>query len=168
MAASPPALWASTRRRQPRSTSAASSRWAIFTSTIDYWHFDFSNPLGSESAGAILTAIFPNGAAGANNCANPAFTALIARVTFANGLCAATVGGVNNVARVHVNFINNGPQQTHGIDLSLQYILEDVFDGGDALTARVDGTYNINYRVSAQTIEGVSGVQCASTMPPAG
>jgi iron complex outermembrane receptor protein len=126
-----------------------------FTGTIDYWHFDFSNPLGSESAGAILTAIFPNGAAGANNCANAAYAALIARVTFANGACAATVGGVNNVARVHVNFINNGPQQTHGIDLSAQYFLENVFDGGDVLTARVDGTYNINYRVSAQTIEGI-------------
>ena len=126
-----------------------------FTATLDYWHFDFSNPLGSESAGAILTAIFPNGAAGANNCANPAYAALVARVTFSNGLCAATVGGVNNVARVHVNFINNGPQQTHGIDLSAQYIFEDVIDGGDALTARVDGTYNINYRVSAQTIEGI-------------
>lgn len=126
-----------------------------FTGTLDYWHFDFSNPLGSESAGAILTAIFPNGAAGANNCANPAYAALIARVTFANGLCAATVGGINNVARVHVNFINNGPQQTHGIDLSAQYIFEDVIDGSDALTARVDGTYNINYRVSAQTIEGI-------------
>jgi iron complex outermembrane receptor protein len=126
-----------------------------FTATVDYWHFDFSNPLGSESAGAILTAIFPNGAAGANNCANAAYTALIARVTFANGACAATVGGVNNVARVHVNFINNGPQQTHGIDLSAQYVFDDVVDGGDVLTARLDGTYNINYRVSAQTIEGI-------------
>ena len=126
-----------------------------FTATVDYWHFDFSNPLGAESAGAILTAIFPNGAAGANNCANPAYAGLISRVTFANGTCAALVGGVNNVARVRVNFINNGPQQTHGIDYSAQYIFEDVFDGGDALTVRDDGTYNINYRVSAQTIEGI-------------
>ena len=127
-----------------------------FTGTIDYWHFDFSNPLGSESAGAILTAIFPNGAAGANNCANPAYAALISRVTFANGACAALVGGVNNVARVRVNFINNGPQQTHGIDYAAQYVFDDVLDGGDALTLRVDGTYNINYRVSAQTIEGIT------------
>ncbi|MBV9420906.1 MAG: TonB-dependent receptor, partial [Alphaproteobacteria bacterium] len=32
-----------------------------FTATLDYWHFDFSNPLAAESAGSILTAIFPNG-----------------------------------------------------------------------------------------------------------
>ncbi|MBV9045264.1 MAG: TonB-dependent receptor, partial [Alphaproteobacteria bacterium] len=126
-----------------------------FTATLDYWHFDFSNPLAAESAGSILTAIFPNGAGGANNCANPAYAALIARVTFANGACAATVGGVNNVARVRVNFINQGPQQTHGIDLSMQYMMHDMFDTGDTLTARIDGTYNINYRVSGQTIEGI-------------
>ena len=46
--------------------------------TVDFWRFDFDNPIATEPVGGIVSAVFPNGAAGANNCANPALAALVA------------------------------------------------------------------------------------------
>ena len=138
--------------------------WENFSGTLDFWHFDFQNPLGTESGNAILGAIFPNAPASfvtGNNCANPAFAALINRVTFNSAAatqqlkCLATTS-VSNIARVHVNTINGGSQMTQGIDYSLQYIWPDAIQDGDAFTFQALGTYNLNYQVSAQVVEGIT------------
>jgi iron complex outermembrane receptor protein len=138
--------------------------WENFSGTVDFWHFDFSNPLGTESGNAILGAIFPNAPVSfvsGNHCADPAFATLINRVTFNSGAgtqqlrCLATTS-VANIARVHVNTINGGSQMTQGIDFSLQYIWPDAIHEGDAFTFQAVGTYNLNYKVSEQVVEGVT------------
>ena len=135
-----------------------------FSGTLDFWHFDFANPLGTESGNAILGAIFPGAPANfalGNQCANPAFAGLINRVTFNSAAatqvlrCQATVS-IANIGRVHVNTINGGSQMTQGFDLAAQYILPDTFEEGDAWTFSTTGTYNLNYKVSKQVVEGVT------------
>jgi iron complex outermembrane receptor protein len=138
--------------------------WENFSGTVDFWHFDFANPLGTESGNAILGAIFPNAPASfvlGNNCADPAYANLINRITFNSAAatqvlrCQATVS-VSNISRVHVNTINGGSQMTQGIDYSLQYIWPDAIYDGDAFTFQAVGTYNLNYKVSAQVVEGIT------------
>ena len=135
-----------------------------FSGTLDFWHFDFANPLGTESGNAILGAIFPGAPASfaaGNQCANPAFATLINRVTFNSAAatqvlrCQATVS-IANIARVHVNTINGGSQMTQGFDLAATYTLPDTFEDGDAFTFNAVGTYNLNYKVSKQIVEGVT------------
>ncbi|HEX4301427.1 MAG TPA: TonB-dependent receptor [Rhizomicrobium sp.] len=138
--------------------------WEGISGTVDFWHFDFSNPLGTESGNAILGAIFPNAPssfAAGNNCLNPAYANLINRVTFNSAAltqalrCNATTS-VSNIARVHVNTNNGSAVQTQGIDLGLQYLWKDAIYDGDALTFRVDGTYTANYKVAPQVVEGIT------------
>ncbi len=144
--------------------------WEGFSGTLDFWHFDFANPLGTESGNAILGAIFPGAPGsfgpaspvpGSNNCLVAAYANLINRITFNSALptqaarCNATAN-VSNIARVHVNTINGGSQMTQGFDLAATYIMPDVIEDGDNFTFNVAGTYNLNYKVSKQVVEGVT------------
>ena len=114
---------------------------------MDYWSFDFEGPIDNESGSDIVNALFPNGAAGANNCANPAFAPLLSRVTF-TGACGATA-----INRVRINFVNGPDVKTSGLDFSASYRARDVL-GGD-MNFGADLTYVIEYQVDANTIEGV-------------
>jgi iron complex outermembrane recepter protein len=118
-----------------------------FRATVDYWSFDFEGPIDNESGSDIVNTLFPNGAAGANNCANPAFAALLSRVTF-TGACGATA-----INRVRINFVNGPDVKTSGLDFSASYRARDVL-GGD-MNFGADLTYVIEYQVDANTIEGV-------------
>jgi iron complex outermembrane receptor protein len=119
-----------------------------FRASVDYWSFDFEGPIDNESGSDIVNALFPNGAAGANNCANPAFAPLLSRVTF-TGACGATA-----INRVRINFVNGPDVKTSGLDFSASYRARDVV-GGD-MTFGADLTYVIEYQVDANTIEGVA------------
>ena len=118
-----------------------------FRASVDYWSFDFEGPIDNESGSDIVNTLFPNGAAGANNCANPAFAALLSRVTF-TGACGATA-----INRVRINFVNGPDVKTSGLDFSASYRARDVL-GGD-MNFGADLTYVIEYQVDANTIEGV-------------
>jgi iron complex outermembrane receptor protein len=118
-----------------------------FTTTMDYWNFDFENPLTAESGLNILSAIFPT--AGVGNCANPAYANLIARVTF-NGACNSA-----NIVRTKIFQINGAPVHTNGIDFAADYLFDDVPYLGGTLDAHLDGTYVIRYHVGDQMVEGI-------------
>jgi iron complex outermembrane receptor protein len=118
------------------------------TATVDYWHFDFQNPLTTESGLNIINAIFPIGLP--NHCGDAAFTQLLTRVTFTGGGCAAA-----NIVRTKVFNINGAPVHTSGIDFAADYILDD-FGWGGSLDTHIDGTYTIDYKVGAQVVEGVT------------
>ncbi|HMO42593.1 MAG TPA: TonB-dependent receptor, partial [Phenylobacterium sp.] len=96
----------------------------------------------------IVNAIFPNGAAGANNCANPAFAPLLSRISF-TGACSAAA-----INRVRINFVNGPDVTTNGIDVSASYRARDVL-GGD-MNFGMDLTYVLEYAVDPTTIEGVT------------
>ncbi|WP_333587194.1 TonB-dependent receptor [Phenylobacterium sp.] len=119
-----------------------------FRASIDYWNFDFKGPIDNESGSDIVNAIFPNGAAGANNCANPAFAPLLSRISF-TGACSAAA-----INRVRINFVNGPDVTTNGIDVSASYRARDVL-GGD-MNFGMDLTYVLEYAVDPTTIEGVT------------
>ena len=119
--------------------------YAGFSGTLDYFRFDFSNPITSESGLNIINTVFPTGQP--NNCANPAFAQLLTRFTF-SGACSAA-----NIVRVRTSTINGTPWRTDGMDASGEYRWRDVFGG--RLRVGADVTYTFNFNVGAQIVEGV-------------
>jgi iron complex outermembrane recepter protein len=117
-----------------------------FKATLDYWRFDFDNPIVAEPISGLVAALFPT--AGAGNCGVAAFAAIEAKFTFA-GVCNSA-----NIARLNTLYINGSPLTTDGIDVSADYIFDD-FVGGD-LKIGLDATYTLQYKIDALTIGGVA------------
>lgn len=125
-----------------------------FSSTIDYWSYDFTDSLEAESGTEMVAAFFGTTAPSAanptpaNQCNNAAFDRLETRFTFQNGVCS-----IANLIRVQTNVINGPDQKISGIDLGASYLFEGVI-GGDLLIGG-DGTYTLEYEREAAIVEGV-------------
>jgi iron complex outermembrane receptor protein len=119
-----------------------------FKGTIDYWSFDFDNPIVTEPVGGIFSALFPS-AAGTGNCGQPGLAGLQARFTFQGGTCS-----VSTLSRIATNWINGPAIKTSGVDVLADYDWNDAFAGGDV---HVGGslTYVNEYSVAATTVAGV-------------
>ncbi|MGH8176008.1 MAG: TonB-dependent receptor [Steroidobacter sp.] len=127
-------------------------RAGAFSGSLDYWNFDFDNPIVVEPVGGIVASLFPNGAALPNNCGNPAFAGIQNRFTFGGaGACSAS-----NISRLEVNWINGAPVKTSGLDLIGQYDWDGVFGG--QVSFGVNATYILEYEVDAQQVEGTDVV----------
>ncbi|CAN5328262.1 TonB-dependent receptor [soil metagenome] len=120
-----------------------------FSATVDYFRFEFGNPIGTESGIQILNAIFPSGQP--NKCADPTYAALISRVTF-NGACAP-----GNIVRTRTNTINGAAIMTDGLDFSADYRWRDAPFGG-RINLGLDATFIFDYQVGATVVEGITTV----------
>ncbi|MCA3747441.1 TonB-dependent receptor [Phenylobacterium sp.] len=110
-----------------------------FKGSIDFWSFDFKDPIIVEPFGPLL----------ANVLANPTGSPFANRVTFsANPPTAATF------ERIRVNIANGPDVNTSGIDASAEYSIPDVL-GGAAVTFGGDMSYVLEYKVDALVIDGV-------------
>ncbi|HEY8573136.1 TonB-dependent receptor domain-containing protein [Phenylobacterium sp.] len=119
-----------------------------FQAAIDFWNFDFANPLVTEPVGGMFATLFPTGA-GTGNCGNAAFAGLQSRFVFGTGLAC----NVANLSRIRT-FVVNGPAvQTNGVDILVNYDVDDIWGGRAAVGATV--TYTNKYSVAATTVEGV-------------
>jgi iron complex outermembrane receptor protein len=118
-----------------------------FQATVDFWNFDFDNPLVTEPVGGIFSAMFPTGT-GTGNCDNPAFAALRARFVFGNGVC-----NVANLSRIRTFNVNGPAIKTNGIDLLADYDIADLWGARGRIGGSV--TYVNKYSVEATTVEGV-------------
>jgi iron complex outermembrane receptor protein len=127
-------------------SAGAAFRVGGLRATIDYWSFDFKDPLVSEPLEAIVSTMFPGNSS--VNCGNPAYAALQARFEF-TGACAVT-----NVSRVRTQFINGSNQKTSGIDLLADYDFPNPVVGGD-VTVGGSLTYVLDYKVSELLVEGL-------------
>ena len=121
-----------------------------FKASIDYFYFDFKNPIVAEPVAGMVASLYPNGAAGANNCADPAYAGLVARFTF-NGACGTPT---TSIARLRTNYINGAPVKNSGLDFSAEYRFREVA-GGD-LTFGGNATYIQKYKVGATVVEGIT------------
>ena len=119
-----------------------------FKGSIDYFRFDFENPIVTEPVAGIVNTLYPNGSAGANRCADPTLAALVARFTF-NGVC----GPPTNIARLRTSYINGAPVENSGFDFSGDYRFDNVV-GGD-LTLGGNATYISEYKIGATSVEGI-------------
>lgn len=121
-----------------------------FKASIDYFAFDFKNPIVAEPVAGIVSALYPNGPAGSNNCANPAYAALVARFTF-NGSCATPT---TSIARLKTFYVNGAPVKNSGLDFSADYRFKNVMGGDVSLGGTA--TYIRKYEVGASQVEGIT------------
>ncbi|MFA5600259.1 MAG: TonB-dependent receptor [Phenylobacterium sp.] len=115
--------------------------------TLDYWRFDFGNPIGTESGTRMFATLIQGG------CNFPA--AFLARFTPNTATPIGPGAGCTpaNVARARVNTINGAEINTSGIDGSITVRFDDVWGGRLRLGA--DFTYVFEYKVGAMMVEGV-------------
>jgi iron complex outermembrane receptor protein len=119
-----------------------------FKASIDYFQFDFDKPIVAEPVAGMTSALYPNGATGANNCGNPAYAALQARFTF-----TTSCNTISSLARLKTYYVNGPSIKNSGIDFSADYVFEGVM-GGD-LRLGANATYISEFKIDAQTVEGV-------------
>ncbi len=117
-----------------------------FHSNIDYWGYDFKDPIVSEPVAGLVNTLFPNGASVINNCGNPAYAAIQARFTFAGACSPTTIG------RLLTKYINGPTMKTSGIDLNADYTFNQIY-GGD-LTIGGDAAYVLQYSIGPTQVEG--------------
>jgi iron complex outermembrane receptor protein len=110
--------------------------------TIDYWQFDFENPIVAEPVSGLVNAVFPTGAAA--NCSSP----LAARFTFNNLGCAGA-----NIVRLQTYYSNGSEVKTSGVDIVGDYKWDEVLKGGD-ITVGGSVTITNEYKVGATYIGG--------------
>ncbi|CAN1530834.1 CirA Outer membrane receptor proteins, mostly Fe transport [Caulobacteraceae bacterium] len=112
-----------------------------FSATVDYWNFDFQDPITTDPVAGIVNAVFPGGVA---NCASP----LAARFTFLGGVCSSA-----NIQRLRTDTVNGAGVKTSGIDVLADYTLDDVLGG--RLTVGTSVTYVFEYVTEATEVDGV-------------
>lgn len=124
-----------------------------FKASVDYWSFDFDNPITAEPVSDFANTLYPTNTT--NRCLDPAYSAIRARFIFndTNGNGTDDDCATANISRLNTLIINGSPIKTDGVDFSASYEWDSVFEG--SLTVGVDGTYVNKYEVSDQFIEGI-------------
>ncbi len=126
-----------------------------FDAALDYYTYKLEDLLTTEPQNAIVNAVFPNGAAGANNCATVDAKFLADHFVF-NGACSAA-----NLAKVQLLRIN-GPESTFsGLDLRASYRFDDVVGGALTVGAVVNQTLEFDFEafsVAGLAIPGFDAV----------
>ncbi len=107
-----------------------------FYASVDYWRFDFEDPLQTESSGQIVAAYVARGCAGATSPSRDCD--FLRSHVFPTGITAALL------ERVDTNFINGGDITTSGVDFFVQYDFEDPILGGE-LSLGGEATYTIEF-----------------------
>ena len=115
-----------------------------FSASLDYYNFDFSDPVIVEEQANIV-----NAAVAALATPNTDDDAILARITF-NDPTAPSAG---SISRVRTN-ITNGPDiQTSGVDLRMQNSWD--LSNTAEFTLGTDATYIIEYEVDPYFVEGL-------------
>ncbi|WP_036767019.1 TonB-dependent receptor domain-containing protein [Parvularcula oceani] len=113
--------------------------------SVDYWRYEIEDTIVTEPLNGLVSTLF----ADPSNCTDPAFGGLRSRFTFTEGVC-----DINNIARVRTNIVNGGSVDTSGLDFIVNYVKDDVLNGG-TFGIGATATYMIEYEVSDQIVEGI-------------
>lgn len=119
-----------------------------FDAAIDYYNYEVEKILTTEPQNAIVNAVFPNGATGANNCATVGAQFLADHFVF-NGPCSAT-----NIAKVQLLRINGPDASFSGLDLRASYRFDNVVGG--ALTFGVVANQTLDYKFDGFNVSGLA------------
>ncbi len=130
-----------------------------FTASLDYYDFDFTDPIIVESQSSVVAAALASinaevaaAAAGARPTDAGNLGSIVSRLSFDGGdpfNGGGTVGG--NIARIATNIVNGPGIETSGIDFRAENVW-DMANGGE-VSLGVDATYVINYDVADFAIE---------------
>ena len=127
--------------------------------SLDYFNFDFQDPITSEPVSGLVASVFPNGIGAGQqaNCLSP----FASRFSFSGGATCASFASASAastaITRVQTNTINGAGVQTSGIDLLADYTFDDV--GGGSLTIGGSATYVLEYVTDSLEIGGVELVK---------
>jgi outer membrane receptor protein involved in Fe transport len=108
-----------------------------FYASVDYWSFNFEDPLQLESANQIVAAY------GANGCADGGAGVGSSACDLLRGRMSPTGTSVGGVERITRFVINGSDIDTSGIDFVANYSFDEV--AGGALTLGVEGSYTLEY-----------------------
>ncbi len=115
-----------------------------FFASLDYYNFDFSDPVIVEDQASIVNAAVA--ALTAGDLESP----ILSRIIFNDPLAPSA----STISRIETH-VTNGPDiKTSGLDLRLQNDFGTVFGGAD-FTVGADASYIIEYDVADFYIEGV-------------
>ena len=118
-----------------------------FTASIDYYNFDFSDPIIVEEQSSIVSA-----GVAALGTATMDDDGILSRITF-NDLNNDGIDTANEIARIATNVVNGPDIETSGVDVRVQQVW-DV--GGNDLSLGLDATYVIEYVVGDFEVEGTT------------
>ncbi len=119
-----------------------------FSASIDYYNFDFSDPIILEEQANIVNAAIA--ALGTDTTEDDA---VVSRITFTD-LNNDGVSTADEISRIRVNVVNGPDIQTSGVDLRVEN-LWDLGNGRD-FAVGADATYVIEYDVAPYFVEGVA------------
>ena len=116
-----------------------------FSASVDYYNFDFSDPIIVEEQSSIVSA-----GVAALGTATTDDDGILSRITF-NDLNNDGINTANEIARIATNVVNGPDIQTSGVDVRL----ENVWDvAGNEFSLGLDATYVIEYDVGDLSVEG--------------
>lgn len=118
-----------------------------FKASLDYWKFNFKNPLGTEGGTELVASFFGVNPGDPDRCNDAAYDQLQTRFTFTGACSAATL------TRTRVDVINGPEEKISGLDGSVSYLFEGVARGD--VTVAVDASYTLKYERDALFVEGV-------------
>lgn len=118
-----------------------------FSASIDYYNFDFTDPIIVEDQAAIVSAAVA--ALGAGDTENP----ILSRIAFDDSDNDGIDAG--DIARIQTNIVNGPGIETSGIDLRVDNEFGNEVLGGD-LSIGGELSYIIEYVVDDFDIEGVA------------
>jgi iron complex outermembrane recepter protein len=121
--------------------------------SLDYYSFDFDNPIVSEQATEVYRAMFPGNAN--VNCNTAAFAGLQSKFFFfdANSNGLADDCGAANISQVTVRAVNGAAVKTNGLDLLIDYSIDEVLGG--TMNFGATFTYVTDYKTEQQTVAGI-------------
>ena len=115
-------------------TDFGTNEW---TATLDYYDFDFKNPIISENHQQLMNAYSAGGASK---------TAVQSQIYSGTPLVNDGSFGADAVGRIRSNFINGPSTQTNGVDLYVKY---ETDYGDGTIAAGLEANYITKYSVDA-------------------
>ena len=119
--------------------------------SVDWWKFDFENPIIAEPSASIVSAMF--GAGSNANCGNPAYAGLLSRFNL-SAACASVANPLTLINRVRTQVVNGPAVSTSGYDFLVDYDFGEVLGGDLRLGSSI--TYTSEYKVDAFVVEGIT------------
>lgn len=126
-----------------------------FDAAVDYYHYAVSDILTTEPQNAVVNALFPNGAAGADNCGTLDAAFIASHFQF-TGPCSAA-----NLSKVLLLRINGPKASFSGLDFRGTFTQPGIFGG----TLQVGGVANLvltykfdPFQVAGLTVAGFDAV----------
>lgn len=129
--------------------------------SVDYYNFKLKDVLGAEVLDTVVSALFPNGAGGANNCLTLDAAYIASHFEFSTPCSAASL------TQVKLRAENRGEISTDGIDASVEYRIP-VRYADTAFSVGATASYILNYDVNGVRADGYAngfGTGIANSMP---